>query len=390
MTTQAHLDAFIAELLAKTPPYPAAAQLSENELSTLAKLLPDYNSIWMPLGSASQTIYTYSRVYHLIQAVTKDRNDTANYLTNNDKARIDEHTLHLIRSVSAFSKEGVVRNYDLEILLLRGLAGEEVDVGRFDRREIVFHGQQLVESGLASGDWSSNGSYVYEFHLKSLTLKGHDLLSKVSHSDFRYGQKPNGKIRILFVSANPHGETQLKLDEEVREIEAKIRAAEYRDSLELITKLAARPDDLLQSLNQHEPHIVHFSGHGSSTEEIILLDKLGNPKPVSKEALVSLFNTLKNNIRVVLLNACFSQPQAEAITEEIDCAIGMMRAIGNDAAITFAAAFYRAIGFGRSVKDAFDQGRTALLLEGIPEEKTPVLMTRKKIAAESIVLVNVR
>jgi len=154
--------------------------------------------------------------------------------------------------------------------------------------------------------------------------------------------------------------------------------------------LAARPDDLLQSLNQHEPHIVHFSGHGSSTEEIILLDKLGNPKPVSKEALVSLFNTLKNNIRVVLLNACFSQPQAEAITEEIDCAIGMMRAIGDDAAITFAAAFYRAIGFGRSVKDAFDQGRTALLLEGIPEEKTPVLMTRKKIAAESIVLVNVR
>src|SRR5215831_11474250 len=175
------------------------------------------------------------------------------------------------------------------------------------------------------------------------------------------------KIKILFVSANPAGAQQLKLDQEAREIEAKIRAADHRDSLELITKWAVRPDDLLQSLNQHRPHIVHFSGHGSPTEEIVLLDKLGESKPVSKEALVHLFRALKDNIRVVVLNACFSRPQAEAITGEIDCAIGMMRAIGDNAAITFAASFYRAVGFGRSVRDAFDQGTTALMLEDIPE-----------------------
>jgi CHAT domain-containing protein len=203
-----------------------------------------------------------------------------------------------------------------------------------------------------------------------------------------YGKKFMSKIKILFVSANPTGTTPLKLDEEVREIEAKIRAAEHRDSVELITKWAARPDDLLQSLNQHKPHVVHFSGHGSSTEEIILLDKQGKPKPVSKEALVSLFSTLKDNVRLVLLNACFSRPQAEAITGEVDCAIGMSRAIGDDAAITFAASFYRAIGFGRSVKDAFDQGKTSLLLEGIPEERTPDLMTRQTVRPELVVLVN--
>ena len=196
------------------------------------------------------------------------------------------------------------------------------------------------------------------------------------------------KIKILFVSANPAGTTQLKLDEEVREIEAKIRAAEHRESLELITKWAARPDDLLQALNQHKPHVVHFSGHGSSTEEIIFLDRLRNPKPVSKEALVNLFRTLKDNIRVVLLNACFSKPQAEAITGEIDFTIGMMRAIGDDAAITFAASFYRAIGFGRSVKEAFDQGITALLLDGSSEGLTPVLMSGKNAAPDKVFLVN--
>ena len=194
------------------------------------------------------------------------------------------------------------------------------------------------------------------------------------------------KIKILFVSANPAGTQQLKLDEEAREIEAKIRAAEHRDSLELITKWAVRPDDLLQSLNQHRPHIVHFSGHGSPTEEIVLLDKLGKPKPVSKEALVHLFRALKDNIRVVVLNACFSEPQAEAITGEIDCAIGMMREIGDDAAITFS--FYRAIGFGRSIKEAFDQGIAALHLDGSLEGKTPVLLSGKNTAPDKVFLTN--
>jgi CHAT domain len=215
-------------------------------------------------------------------------------------------------------------------------------------------------------------------------------LPKIAHVvlPLQSGQQAMEKIRILFVSANPTGTVPLKLDDEVREIEAKIRAAEHRDSLELITKWAARPDDLLQALNQHRPHVVHFSGHGSPTDEIILIDQHGAPKPVSQEALVYLFRTLKDNIRVVLLNACYSRSQAEAITGVIDCAIGMRRAIGDRAAIAFAASFYRAVGFGRSVQAAFEQGKTALLLEGIREEQTPDLLTAKAVNAESIVLVN--
>jgi CHAT domain len=198
------------------------------------------------------------------------------------------------------------------------------------------------------------------------------------------------KIKILFISANPAGTTPLKLDEEAREIQAKIRDAEYRDSMEFITQWATRPGDLLQCLNQYKPHVVHFSGHGSPKEEIILLNHERKPKPVSKHALISTFRALKNNIRVVLLNACFSRPQAESITTVIDCAIGMRRAIGDDAAIIFAAAFYRAIGFGGSVQDGFDQGKAALLLEGIAEEKTPALMCRKGVKAESILLIKPR
>ncbi len=85
---------------------------------------------------------------------------------------------------------------------------------------------------------------------------------------------PKAECRILFLAANPAG-ARLALDEEVREIETKIRTAEHRDTLRLISKWAVRPDDLLQSLNQHRPHIVHFSGHGSPGEEIVLQDPNG-------------------------------------------------------------------------------------------------------------------
>jgi CHAT domain-containing protein len=195
------------------------------------------------------------------------------------------------------------------------------------------------------------------------------------------------KKKILFLAANPNGTTQLALDKECREIEAKIRASEHRDALDLLTKWAVRPSDLLQYLHQHSPHIVHFSGHGSPSEELILLDAHAEAKPVSKAAIKQLFKTLKDNIRVVVLNACFSRPQAEAITEIIDCAVGMNRAIGDQAAIAFAAAFYQAIGFGRSVKVAFESGKTALMLEDIPEDKTPVLLVRTGVDADKIFLV---
>jgi hypothetical protein len=195
------------------------------------------------------------------------------------------------------------------------------------------------------------------------------------------------KVKVLFLAANPAGSQPLQLDEEIRQITAKVRAAEYRDSLELVSRWAVRPDDLLQALLEVKPHVVHFSGHGSPAAELILLDDQGEPKPVSQEALVQLFRTLRDNVRVVLLNACDSQPQAKALSKTIDCTIGMNQPTGDEAAIIFAASFYRALGFSRSVKEAFELGRAALLLEGIPEDKTPKLLTRKGVDAAGLVLI---
>jgi hypothetical protein len=58
------------------------------------------------------------------------------------------------------------------------------------------------------------------------------------------------KCKIVFFAANPLGTTQLNLAEECRSIIEKIRAAEFRDTIEFESAWAARPDDLLQYLNQ--------------------------------------------------------------------------------------------------------------------------------------------
>lgn len=190
----------------------------------------------------------------------------------------------------------------------------------------------------------------------------------------------NQKIKILFLASNPKdSNTPLRLDEEIRQIRDKIRAAEFSDTFDLQSRWAVRPRDLLQTFNEVQPHIVHFSGHGSTHSELILEDESGNAKPVSVDAITSLFGVLKDNIRLVILNACHSELQARAVSSVIDCTIGMNDAIGDEAAIAFASTFYGALAFGRSVGHAFDQARVGLMLEGIAEEKTPILLARQGI-----------
>jgi len=67
----------------------------------------------------------------------------------------------------------------------------------------------------------------------------------------------------------------------------------------------------------------------------------------------------------------------------------MKSEIGDEAAITFSEYFYSALGYGRSVKEAFEQGITALMLEGVHEENIPVLISRKGIDPASVMLVQV-
>ncbi|MEI9751079.1 CHAT domain-containing protein [Moellerella wisconsensis] len=184
------------------------------------------------------------------------------------------------------------------------------------------------------------------------------------------------EITVLFLASNPKDQGQLRLDEEVRSIKEMITKSRHRDSVNLESCWAVRPGDILQYINEYTPTIVHFSGHGSSNDELVLMDNNSNTKLVSMESIVQAMSVGNDNLRLVFFNTCHSKNQAHKVTEYIECAIGMNDSITDDAARIFSAQFYSSLGFGLSVEVAFNQAKAALMLEGISEENTPTLFVK--------------
>ena len=127
-----------------------------------------------------------------------------------------------------------------------------------------------------------------------------------------------------------------------------------------------------------KPQIVHFSGHGTDQEGLVFEDAVGQEKLASSEALANLFR-LFNRVECVVLNACYSTFQAEAIARHIDYVIGMSQKIGENAAIEFSVGFYSALEAGESIEFAYKLGCNVIQLEGLPEELTPVLYKQGKL-----------
>lgn len=187
--------------------------------------------------------------------------------------------------------------------------------------------------------------------------------------------------KILILSANPQNTSPLRLDEEVRQIQAGLERAKKREQFEIISKWAVRSDDLRRALLDYEPEIVHFSGHGTGKQGLIL-ESSGVMQLVSSESLAGLFKLFGDKIQCVVLNACYSEFQAQAAYEHINCVVGMSQEIGDEAAIKFAIGFYDALGAGRSYKDAFEFGCNSIDLAGIQEVSTPILKLRNHITKD--------
>jgi hypothetical protein len=191
-------------------------------------------------------------------------------------------------------------------------------------------------------------------------------------------------IRILFLGANPHGSTPLRLDQEVREIDIALRQAAYRECFEFHQQWAVRVADLQRALLQHKPQILHFSGHGERTDVLIFEDNFGGQRPVQGEVLAKLLSLFNKSIRCVVLNACHSQAQAEAIAGSIDCVVGMSKAIGDAAAIHFSTSFYQALAFGSDIQTAFELGCVQIRMEELGEEHTPQLIALRRDPSEIV------
>ena len=210
-------------------------------------------------------------------------------------------------------------------------------------------------------------------------------------------QEQTGNNIILFLAANPSDAPQLNLNQEFVQIYSNVQ----NSTLNVRTEPATTASLLQTALLNYKPRFVHFSGHGTAaggsnqtsdddtnraigkipqtsvnTSGIYLLDPKGAKKFVSGVALANLFGIClrKFQIELVILNACYSEEQAQAIFNAgIPYVIGMNTAIPDATAIEFSTGFYRSLASYNDIAFAFDLAKNAIDLEGLPGEAIPVL-----------------
>jgi hypothetical protein len=210
---------------------------------------------------------------------------------------------------------------------------------------------------------------------------------------------------ILFLAANPSRSSPLALDQECAAIERELRMAVHRDDFEFHSKWAVTVDDMMRHLVELSPTILHFSGHGAgpggtsvagrrdvavpgalAPSGIYLQGDRGEAQLVTARALQMMIASAAASARVVVLNACYSEAQADAVCSVVDCVVGMAGSIRDDAARSFAVGFYRALGSHRSVGNAVDQAVATLAAKGMPDEVLPRCRARDGVDPYRLVL----
>jgi formylglycine-generating enzyme required for sulfatase activity len=188
--------------------------------------------------------------------------------------------------------------------------------------------------------------------------------------------------KILILASNPRND--LNLDREIRDLKGVIEKSRNREELHVEDELAVRIEDLQELFLKHRPQIVHFCGHGSGEQGLVFDSDSGREKLLRTEALASLFKLFASTVECVILNACYSETQADAIVNHVNYVIGIKQEIRDDAAIAFSKGFYRALGYNCTLEEAYELGRNAIQLEISGYAKT--LDTQSKIQRKAEVV----
>ncbi len=171
------------------------------------------------------------------------------------------------------------------------------------------------------------------------------------------------KTKILVLASNPSGTEQLKLNPEIRSIRDSYERSQKRDKFIIVPEPAVRISDLQRIILSEKPQIVHFCGHGSGHQGLILENDQGESQAVSTEALTDLLKILKNRIECVILNACHSHVQGKQINQHINYLIATKKEIRDDAALLFTKGFYDALFNDMTYKEAYELGCNRIHLE---------------------------
>lgn len=209
------------------------------------------------------------------------------------------------------------------------------------------------------------------FTLRNNNLKNLDqILANAGH------RQP--KTTILFLAANPGNMDLLRLDKEIRGIDQALEKSKYGSRFNLVSSWAVQISDIERLISRHNPAVIHFSGHASESGEIIFENNDNIGRPVAATALAEFFEIIKGKVQLVVLNACFSESSAQLVAESVPFVVGTQNAIEDSNAISFAEAFYSAIGNGNDIPKSFQFAQNRLNMENSNGQEILALISSSK------------
>ncbi|MEZ4984602.1 MAG: CHAT domain-containing protein [Saprospiraceae bacterium] len=172
-----------------------------------------------------------------------------------------------------------------------------------------------------------------------------------------------GTHTVLFLQANPTDRTVSWKDEH-SEISKRLQDSDF---LECKLKEHVNLDDFNNAVEDYEPSVLHFCGHGEEEnyEEgtpagLVFHNESKNEKRIlTANELEQLFRRTKQDfpqLQLVFLNACHSSEQAKAISKAGVFALGTTQEITSEAARLFAAGVYRNLAKKKDLLWAIQRG----------------------------------
>jgi hypothetical protein len=335
-------------------------KLDPHEQSALMRVLGDNDGAVRPAGTRFRFVATTEQPLSLLVSSGKFRRDL---LARFGKAMIQVPPLRTYRG-------------DIPALAARFAADAATEAGQHG--EVTFE-PKFVEY-LCVRAWPGNVRELRDLMVAMIAARrSGEQLSRRLEKRIREAVPPRppsppppsppppsyGKnMRILFLAANPLTTPALDLEEEQRSLERELTAVRHRERIALIAKYAVRPDDLLVHVRRERPTVVHFCGHGSP-DGIVLRNDNGAVHAVRAEALQQFFKD--RGVELVFFNSCFSIAQADAVVGAVPTVVGTTSALDDEAARRFSVAFYRTLGDGHSIADAFRDGRDANAMYGFKD-----------------------
>jgi hypothetical protein len=310
------------------------------------------------------------------QAASKAKTPNTLKMRLRDKERHENELLKSSKKISDIERK--ISNAQKSLNEIQKKLSKEEEKNR-RKIEDTFRRQSLQHASKISG--------------MNATMLRHEVMHQETRNVLEELQSLPEKITVLFLASNPKDTNPLRLDEEARLITDTVRKSEYREAIKFETRWAVQPGDVLQAINELNPTVIHFSGHGTSEDEILFETPSGTSKSVSLEAISQTMMSSSDSIRLIFFNTCHSHNQAKAVAKHVEVAVGMNHTINDRLASIFSSRFYSSIGFGHSVEKAFAQAKGALMMEvdssmnAVEQGSIPELFVKEELVASEIVLV---